>query len=207
MENIEKIFSKNLTKYRTLMGLKQSELAKKINYSDKSISKWERGEGLPDLKATSKLCEIFGITIDDMLKENDDHSGKISKTIMFKNKKHFLTTLISASLVWLVATIVYVSLLIFQAEGRIWLPFIFAIPISAIVFLIFSSIWGNNLHKFLSVSCLLWGVILSLTLSIPHSRIWFICEIGGVCQIIVILWFSLLRLKSKREKQTKQTQK
>ena len=90
MENIEKIFSKNLTKYRTLMGLKQSELAKKINYSDKSISKWERGEGLPDLKATSKLCEIFGITIDDMLKENDDHSGKISKTIMFKNKKHFL---------------------------------------------------------------------------------------------------------------------
>ena len=35
MENLEKIFSKNLTKYRTLMGLKQSELAKKINYKFK----------------------------------------------------------------------------------------------------------------------------------------------------------------------------
>lgn len=184
------------------MGLKQSELAKQINYSDKSISKWERGEGLPDLKATSKLCEIFGITIDDMLKENDDHNGKISKTLIFKNKKHFLTTLISASLVWLVATIVYVSLLIFQAEGRIWLPFIYAIPISAIVFLVFSSIWGNTLHKFLCVSFLLWGIILSLALSISHSRIWFICEIGAVCQIIIILWFSLIRLKNKKEKQS-----
>lgn len=201
MENLEKVFSKNLIKYRTLMGLKQSELAKKINYSDKSISKWERGEGLPDLKATSKLCEIFGITIDDMLKENNDHSGKISKTITFKNKKHLLTTLISASLVWLVATIVYVSLLIFQAEGRIWLPFIYAIPTSAIVFLVFSSIWGNTIHKFLCVSFLLWGVILSFALSISHSRIWFICEIGAVCQIIVILWFLLLRLKYKKEKQ------
>ena len=200
MENLEKVFSKNLIKYRTLMGLKQSELAKKINYSDKSISKWERGEGLPDLKATSKLCEIFGITIDDMLKENNDHGKKISKTIIFKNKKHLLTTLISASLVWLIATIVYVSLLIFQAKGRIWLPFIYAIPVSSIVFLIFSSIWGNNLHKFLCISILLWGVILSLALSIIHNRIWFICEIGAVCQVIITLWFSLLRLKNKRLK-------
>ncbi len=206
MENLEKIFSKNLIKYRTLMGLKQSELAKKINYSDKSISKWERGEGLPDLKATTKLCEIFGITVDDMLKENDDHKGKISKTILFKNKKHVLTTLISASLVWLVATIVYVSFLIIQAEGRIWLPFIYAIPISAIVFLVFSSIWGNNIQKFICITFLLWGIIFSLTFSIPHTRIWFICEIGAVCQVIVILWFLLIGLKHKREKQTRKTQ-
>ena len=95
MENLEKVFSKNLIKYRTLMGLKQSEIAKKINYSDKSISKWERGEGLPDLKATKNLCDIFGITIDDMLRENDDHKKKITKTIIIKNKKHVITSLLS----------------------------------------------------------------------------------------------------------------
>ena len=199
MENLEKIFSKNLIKYRTLLGLKQSELAKMINYSDKSISKWERGEGLPDLKATAKLCEIFGVSIDDMLKENNNHKEKINKTIITTNKKHFLTTLLSASLVWLIATIVYVSLLIFEAEGKIWLPFIYAVPISSIVFIVFSTIWGNHLHRFLCVSLLLWGIILSITLSTPISNIWFICIIGAVCQLMIGMWFGLLRLKQKKK--------
>ena len=199
MENLEKIFSKNLIKYRTLLGLKQSELAKQINYSDKSISKWERGEGLPDLKATTKLCEIFGITIDEMLKETENHKNAISSTIHTKNKKHFLTTLLSSSLVWLIATIVYVALLIFEAQGKIWLPFIYAIPISAIVFIVFSTIWGTRLHRFFSISILLWGIILSITLSTPISNIWFICIIGAVCQLMIGMWFALLKLKSKRK--------
>lgn len=199
MESLEKIFSKNLIKYRTLMGLKQSELAKKINYSDKSISKWERGEGLPDLKATKNLCDIFGVSIDDMLKENDDHKTKISKTIITKNKKHFLTSLLSASIVWLIATIVYVSLIIAEVKGNIWLPFIYAIPVSSIVFIVFSSIWGNNLLQFLCITLLLWGVILSITLSTPISNIWFICVIGAVCQTMIAMWFALVRLKKKRK--------
>ena len=199
MKNLEKIFSKNLANYRTLMGLKQSDLAKMINYSDKSISKWERGESLPDLKATKSLCDIFGVSIDDMLKENNDHKTKIKKTILIKNKKHFITSLLSASLVWLVATIVFVALLICQVQGAIWLPFIYAIPISAIVFIVFSSIWGNHLLQFLCITLLLWGIILSITLSTPITNIWFICVIGAVCQSMIIMWFTLLQLKLKKK--------
>ena len=199
MKNLENIFSKNLIKYRNLMGLKQSELAKKINYSDKSISKWERGEGLPDLKATKNLCDIFGISIDDMLKENDDHKTKITKTILTKNRKHFITSLLSASIVWLIATIVYVSLVIAQVQGKLWLPFIYAIPISSIVFIVFSSIWGNNALQFLCITLLLWGVILSITLSTSITNIWFICVIGAVCQTMIAMWFALIRLKKKRK--------
>ena len=198
MNNLEKTFSKNLTKYRTLMGLKQSELAKMINYSDKSISKWERGEGLPDLKATIKLCEIFGITVDDMLKENDDYDKKITKTIVVKNKKHTLVSILSASLVWFVATIVYISLLITQTPGDIWLTFIYAIPVSSIVLLVFSSIWGNNVHQAICVSCILWGIILSIAFSISTRLIWFIAVIGAVFQIMIILWFILKKLRARK---------
>ncbi len=199
MENLEKTFSHNLAKYRTLMGLKQTELAKRINYSDKSISKWERGEGLPDLKATKKLCDIFGVTIDDMLKEKNDHKKEISKTKWIKNKKHFLSTLLADSLVWLIATIAYVSMFISGVQGNIWLIFIYAIPISAIVFVVFSSIWGNNLLKFLSITLLLWGIILSTALSIKTNSIWFVCFIGAVGQIMIILWFALISTKLKKK--------
>ena len=198
MNNLEKTFSNNLTKYRTLMGLKQTELAKMINYSDKSISKWERGEGLPDLKATIKLCEIFGITVDDMLKENDDYDKKITKTIVVKNKKHTLVSILSASLVWFVATIVYISLLITQTPGDIWLTFIYAIPVSSIVLLVFSSIWGNNVHQAICVSCILWGIILSIAFSISTRLIWFIAVIGAVFQIMIILWFILKKLRARK---------
>ena len=198
METLEKTFSKNLIKYRTLIGMKQSELAKRINYSDKSISKWERGEGLPDLKTTIKICEVFGISIDDILKEKNDHKTKITKTVKTKNKKHFLISLLSASIVWLIATIVYVSLFICQVNGPIWLPFIYAIPISSIIFIVFSSMWGKNLIQFLCISLFLWGTILSITLSISINNIWFICIIGAVCQFMIILWFALKTLKLKK---------
>lgn len=199
MNNIESIFSKNLIKYRTLMGLRQSDLAKQINYSDKSISKWERGEGLPDLKATVKLCEIFGISIDDMLKEHKDHNENISQTISIKNKKHTLTSLLSASLVWFIATVIYITLLIARIPGNIWLPFIYAIPISSIVLLVFASIWGTNTLQTICVSLILWGIILSIAFSIKTDLIWFISIIGAVFQVIILMWFALKRLRKRRK--------
>lgn len=182
------------------MGLKQSELAKMINYSDKSISKWERGEGLPDLKATIKLCEIFGITVDDILKESTDHTTQITKTIDVKNKKHTLISILSASIVWFIATIIYTSLLIAEVPGNIWLPFIYSIPVSSIVLLVFSSIWGNYVHQAICVSAILWGIILSIAFSISTKLIWFIAVIGAVFQLMIILWYILRKLKLKKIK-------
>lgn len=198
MDNVESVFSKNLIKYRTLMGLRQSDLAKKINYSDKSISKWERGEGLPDLKATIKLCGVFGISIDDMLKEHQEHNESISQTIALKNKKHILTSLLSASLVWFIATVIYIALFIAKVPGNIWITFIYAIPISSIVLLVFSCIWGTNSLQAICVSLILWGFIFSIASSIKTDLIWFICIIGAAFQVMTILWFALRKLHSRK---------
>ena len=133
------------------------------------------------------------------MKENNDHEKKITKTIINKRNKHFITSILSTSLVWLIATIVYVSLLICKVDGNIWLTFIYSIPISAIVLIVFSSLWGTNLLRFLCVSLLLWGVIISVTLSTPIENIWYVCEIGAVGQFMIILWFSLVHLAIKRK--------
>lgn len=200
MNNIESIFSKNLIKYRTAMGLRQSDLAKKINYSDKSISKWERGEGLPDLKATILICDVFGISVDDILQKHDEHESNISQTISIKNKKHILTSLLSASLAWFTATVIYITLFIARIPGNIWLPFVYAFPISSIILLVFASIWGNNTLQALCVSAILWGVILSIAFSINIKLIWFIAIIGAVFQVIIFMWFTLKRLKKRKKK-------
>ena len=53
---IKQNFARNLLAYRKARGLTQSQLAEKLNYSDKSISKWERGDVLPDIVTISMIA-------------------------------------------------------------------------------------------------------------------------------------------------------
>ena len=69
MDELEAIVSSNLTALRKRRGWTQAELAEKIHYSDKSVSKWERGEALPDLKVLKTLSELYGVTVDCFLTE------------------------------------------------------------------------------------------------------------------------------------------
>ena len=57
-QNVRSIIASNLTKYRKNLGLTQLELAEKLNYSDKTLSKWERGESIPDIVTLKQLASI-----------------------------------------------------------------------------------------------------------------------------------------------------
>ena len=70
MENLEQIVANNLTELRKEQKWTQAELAEKINYSDKSVSKWERGDALPDLKVLLQMAELFGVSLDYFVTEN-----------------------------------------------------------------------------------------------------------------------------------------
>ena len=70
MENISEIngrIAKKLIYYRKAAGFTQAELAEKINYSDKSVSKWEQGNGVPDIYILMQLANIYGVTVDDIV--------------------------------------------------------------------------------------------------------------------------------------------
>lgn len=189
MENLNSVVSKNLIKFRTLAGLTQVELAKKINYSDKSISKWERGDGLPDLSVLVKLSEIYNININEFLNQNTpEQEVIISKKYI--NKKHFLISILSSGLVFFIATIVFVVLFMIQSTSHFaWLSFIYAIPISSIVLLIFSLMWGNNILNTIFSSLILWGIILSTCFTVHTSEIWILCAVGIIFEFLIIFWF------------------
>ena len=183
MEDINLIIAKNICEYRKHLGLTQAELGEKLNFTDKSVSKWEKGEYLPDVSVLHKLCGIFGITLNDLVCEKE-------KVEVPKKKKHqhILITSMSAGLVWFVATIVFVLLLIFASNlPNIWLCFIYALPACFIVVLVFSCIWGDNFLKFLFTSFLSWTALLAVCLT--FEGIWFLFLIGAPFQILISLWF------------------
>lgn len=182
-EKLREFFARNLAHYRKALGLTQSELAEKLNYSDKSISKWERGDGLPDLAVTSQLAEIFGLTVNDLIAE------KPRRRLMTTRNK-IIITLLSMGIAWLVATILFfLCEIIFPTIKVWWLFYIYAIPISAIVGIVFSCIWWKKIHLLASISTLIWSAALCVMLTVSIPKIYLIFIVAAVLQIMTILWF------------------
>ena len=71
MDELKLIFASNLIRLLTAAGMTRAELGEQLNYSDKSISKWERGEAIPDAAVLKRMSEIFGVTVDYLLNEHD----------------------------------------------------------------------------------------------------------------------------------------
>lgn len=186
-EKLRENFARNLTHYRKASGLTQTELAEKLNYSDKSVSKWERGDGLPDLTVTAQIAEIFGLTVNDLI------ADKPRRKLMNTHNK-IIITLLSMGIAWLVATVLFFLFeMTLPGVYNWWLLYIYAIPISAIVGIVFSCIWWKKIHIFASISTLIWSVALCIMLTVSvfihEPKIYLIFIVAAVVQVMTILWF------------------
>ena len=85
MENLKETIASNIVRYRNSAGLTQIELADKLNYSDKSISKWERAQGLPDIGVLKEMADLFGIKVDDFLTFHEDNEKVVVPSKKSKN--------------------------------------------------------------------------------------------------------------------------
>ncbi len=154
-EQFNKVVASNIARYRKFNNLTQLALADKLNYSDKAVAKWESGESLPDVFVLYQIAEIFGITLNDLLSER-------KRLKMPSNKiKSILIPIFANCILWLVALVAFIILQEFSVS-KAWLPFIVAIPITFILFLIFACIYKNLIVQFLSITGIIWTTILNL---------------------------------------------
>jgi len=197
-EDLKKIIGKNIQDYRKLFNLSQTELAEKINYSDKAVSKWERGESLPDVLVLKEIADIFEITVNDLL----GYETKKKKISYFKRivQNKLLLLLLSVGLVWLVSTAVFVFLRMFNVlTSYNYLAFIYAIPATFILCIVFTAIWKNHFFLMLSESLFVWTFVLSICLTIPQNNIWLLLFVCIPCQILILLWSWFTYYRKKRK--------
>lgn len=194
-KDLKEILASNLVFFRKNAKLTQLDIAEKFNYSDKAISKWERGECAPDIFVLKALADFYGVSLTDLFKDKPK-ANKLPN----KNLKHIIITALSATLVFLVATVFYVLFtFIFTATSidpkYTWLAYIVAIPASFIVCIVFSSLWGNKLLTAIAISCLVWSATLAVYLPIelmtPFPNLGLLWIIPVPLQLMIILWFLL----------------
>ena len=194
---LKNILAKNITEHRKRLKLTQVELAEKLNFSDKSISKWERGEGVPDVETLYNMSQLFGVTVDSLLSADKVEERKV----VDKTKTRIFVTVLSVGLVWLVCTIMFAVLVMLPYDiPKTWLCFIYAVPVSAIVLTVFSAIWGKYWQLASSVSLLVWSIAISLFLTITFDRSWLLFIACIPLQILVILWYIFRGYRNKWKK-------
>ena len=184
MDEIKTNVAKNIATYRKKLNLTQLQLADKLNYSDKAVSKWERGEAVPDIYILHELSVLFGISVDELI---GMPAPEVKKEPKYKWNRAIIT-LLSIGLVWLVATVTFVTLDWCGIDWRLWLIFIYALPVSAIVGIVFNSMWGKRPINIILISALIWTVALSVFLTFPKTKIWLIFIVGIPLQVLTVLW-------------------
>ena len=192
MEDLKNNLANNLIKLRKAYGMKQIDLAEKLNYSDKAVSKWERAESMPDVEVLYQISKIFNVTIDMLLSDSEMIVKKQQRTVLSQKA---IISLLSVLSVWVVATFLFVLLTwVFEIQ-KVWLVFIYAIPVSSIVALVFNSIWGKGEINLFIVSALLWTAILSIYLTTSFDNDSMIFFIAIPIQVCIILCYFLFKLK------------
>lgn len=191
MENLKQTVADNLAYLRKRSKMTQLELAGKLNYSDKSISKWEHGETLPDIEVLDKLAKVYGVTLDYLVspapKEEKD---KLFTKKNLNKQNQIIITLLAISFVWILATVIFVYSSVVNAE-RYWLAFIWAIPVSCIVMFYFNRLWGKRIFAAFIMSVLIWSLLICFYLQFVQYRMFLLFLIGLPVQVAIILWSQL----------------
>lgn len=197
MKNINLIIGNNIKELRKINKMTQNDLAEKLNYSNKAVSRWESGEVIPDVQTLNNICEVFEIPIENIFKEQLP-TEKVKKEYKFRMGNKMAITLLSVLLVWLIATVTYVYSRI-TFNDNLWQVFIWAIPLSCIIGIVFNTIWGRKFFIFILISILIWSTLTSIYLQFIEYNMWLIFIIGIPMQIGVILWSNIHKHHKDKE--------
>ena len=191
--NFKSIVAQNIYYLRTQNSMTQFELGEKLNYSDKAISKWERGDSIPDAYVLKKMSELFGVTVDYILSEHTEHERKLEP----KKTKMSLAMLANVIMISIatVALLVFVIIAIADKGNYQWQIFIYAIPAIIIVGIVFSVILKSKIMGVISVSGLCWSILLVIYFALWSFRndyaTWMILLLGLPIQLIVIFSYKM----------------
>lgn len=190
MESLRKIIGSNLAELRKERKITQLELAEMFGYTDKAISKREKGDTLPDVETLYQLASFYGVTIDYLtndipLEEKEIITNPTKQTNIKANRISIV--LLSISLVWMLATICFVWIMVFNSVNY-YQVFIYAISLTAIVLILFNKTWGERKYNFYIYTLFLWSLISSIYVGFLQYNLWPLFLLGVPSQILIFLW-------------------
>lgn len=197
MDELKSYFAKKLSKLRNDAGMTQSELGDKLSYSDKTVSKWERGEAIPDASVLMRIGKLFGVSVDSLLdykKNSETASAEDAQTASGSVNYNGIIRLTIVSL-WTLAVVLFVS---FWIAGNIqWMIFVYAVPVTLVVLLVLNSVWNQGKRNFWIISGLVQSVIAVVYLSLmPLNNPWQLFLVAIPAELLILCCFGVKNRKN-----------
>lgn len=184
--NVKKTIAKNLVELRKSRKFTQQELAARLNYSDKAISRWEHAETLPDIETLCRVCDIYGVKFEYLLQEQQPTGAKNPYVLRKKSPNKLIISMLAVVVVWLLAVIIFSYADTFGGKN-LWTVFIWSLPTSGIVLWVLNKLWGTRLMSAFISSFINWTLILSVYLQFLTYNIWMLFIVGAPVQVLIIL--------------------
>ena len=198
MNDIKSIVAKNISELRQSNNMTQLELAEKINYSDKAISKWERAESSPDISVLVDIAAVFGATVDYLVKADHTETPVKESEVTKRQYNRKPIAYIAESGAWLVAIVAFIiTTLIVKGMTFQFLYFVYALPIVLIVKLVFNSIWFNPRNNYYIISVMMWSILAAVHITCLYFglNVALIYLLGVAGQIVIVLWSLICKPK------------
>lgn len=202
MKDIKTIVANNLIALRKSRKMTQADVAEKLNYSDKSVSKWEHADSLPDISILYALADMYGVTLDYLTSDNAEEQANMMKTPekSLENDRIIIASLTVTS-VFLIAALVFVYIYLNAKISSGWIAFVWALPVSFAALEYYNRIWSKNkIYAITLKSLLLWTLLAAICLQFMSYRLWLIFVLGVPLQLIILLTANLTPKKKRAER-------
>ena len=205
LEELKLITASNLINLRTGAGMTQAELGAKLNYSDKTISKWERAEAIPDAYVLTQIAEIFQVSVDSLLRSHDEWKPIPVEEPETEKISYSTTRIIGVAVIsiWTLALTVFVAL--WMAGIIVWQAFVIALPVSILVYMILTIKFHRKGHLQFIIAAFVFSLFVAgYLLCYPQYNPWQVFLILIPAEIIVFLSCNL-RVKSSKKYRLKRS--
>ena len=203
MEDIKEIVAKNLISLRKKNNLTQQELAERLNYSDNTISRWERAELCPSVETLQQISEVYDVPIEyffraNILKRNEENEKR-------KNIRVLVTCLLCICLLFFGATITFFYCQSFL-NLNLWVIFVWVLPASAIVMFSFGLFLRKRTFTFVMLSLFFWTLLTAFYLQFLEYNLWLLFTLGIPAQLAWAVWCYVMPRKYKKPSKEKKSE-
>lgn len=201
LSELKLISASNIIRLRTQAGLTQAELGEKLNYSDKTISKWERGEAIPDAYVLTKMAEIFGVTVDYLLSTHDAWENPNQQEEQEQGmSRHSVNMIIAIAVlgVWTMALSVFV--LLWLLDFIVWQSFIVALPVSILTYMVLICVFNRRKYLQYVIAAFVLSVFVLLYFVLPLQKPWQLFLVAVPAIVLVFLSCNIRQRPRKKQK-------
>lgn len=211
LNELKLISASNIIKLRTGAGLTQAELGARLNYSDKTISKWERGEAIPDAFVLTQLAAMFDVTVDYLLSSHDAWEAPIEEdeeeeeldTVESNGASYSVDVIMALVFVsiWTACIVAFVTLWL-AVDIILWQIFAVTLPVSLLVLMILMCVFKKRKALQYIIAAFVFSIFVTLYFLLPADTPWQLFLIGVPAVAIVFLACNIRKRPRKRKKMT-----